>query len=417
MSGPDQNGQVVIKTEVPTTPTKESLVMTVPLVPTTQTIVKSEPVGPPSGPVVTTMAGLTQPQVKQEPVVGGTALVMSPEPLVNMPMGIQLPTQPLPQIPVQLPTQPVPITAAAQAMAQAAGLPPGTQAAIVEGEDGEQQIYIIQTADGSEIPVEGAEIVVAGNAGMAMPVAAPGGTGEEQVFETVSALEQLSRSGHVVTEGGELLQVYEEVVLPDGTSAKLDESGEVVTTDSNGVGGLTHPGVGSLSLPTTPLPPHSLPVGQFVAAAVADGGLSLGGQEAAAALAGRGQVGELTCMDCGKLFKSKRSLFGHRKEKHSGVLENHTCPECGKSFGRKSNLKAHRESLHYGKKFPCVYCERIFTNRSSMNQHIKKTHQGSGAVMTAGGDGSAATSPPAVDNGTDNGQTVIWHPQTTVMNI
>ena len=40
----------------------------------------------------------------------------------------------------------MPITAAAQAMAQAAGLPPGTQAAIVEGEDGEQQIYIIQTA-------------------------------------------------------------------------------------------------------------------------------------------------------------------------------------------------------------------------------------------------------------------------------
>ena len=102
MSGPDQNGQVVIKTEGPTTPTKESLVMTVPLVPTTQTIVKSEPVGPPSGPVVTTMAGLTQPQVKQEPVVGGTALVMNPEPIVNMPMGIQLPTQPLPQIPVQV---------------------------------------------------------------------------------------------------------------------------------------------------------------------------------------------------------------------------------------------------------------------------------------------------------------------------
>jgi uncharacterized C2H2 Zn-finger protein len=75
-------------------------------------------------------------------------------------------------------------------------------------------------------------------------------------------------------------------------------------------------------------------------------------------------------------FQSKRSLFGHKKEKHSGTTEIHTCPECGKTFGRKSNLKAHRDSLHYGKKFPCQYCERIFTNRSSMNQHVKKTHMG-----------------------------------------
>jgi uncharacterized C2H2 Zn-finger protein len=75
-----------------------------------------------------------------------------------------------------------------------------------------------------------------------------------------------------------------------------------------------------------------------------------------------------------KVGFASKSLFGHRKEKHSGVMEVHTCPECGKTFGRKSNLKAHRESLHYGKKFPCVHCDRIFTNRSSMNQHIKKTH-------------------------------------------
>ena len=105
-------------------------------------------------------------------------------------------------------------------------------------------------------------------------------------------------------------------------------------------------------------------------------------------------VSDLTCTDCGKLFKSKRSLFGHRKEKHSGVMEVHTCPECGKTFGRKSNLKAHRESLHYGKKFPCVHCDRIFTNRSSMNQHIKKTHMTTETainLLTAGGVNVAGT--------------------------
>ena len=82
----------------------------------------------------------------------------------------------------------------------------------------------------------------------------------------------------------------------------------------------------------------------------------------------------LVCPDCGKLFTSKRSLFGHKKEKHLGAVEIFPCPDCGKNFSRKSNLKAHRDSLHFGKKFSCSFCEQIFTNRSSMNQHIKKTH-------------------------------------------
>lgn len=87
-----------------------------------------------------------------------------------------------------------------------------------------------------------------------------------------------------------------------------------------------------------------------------------------------GNMDRLVCTDCGKLFTSKRSLFGHKKEKHSGPVEVFPCTDCGKNFSRKANLKAHRESLHFGKKFPCAFCERIFTNRSSMNQHIKKTH-------------------------------------------
>jgi len=94
-----------------------------------------------------------------------------------------------------------------------------------------------------------------------------------------------------------------------------------------------------------------------------------------------GNHDKLACADCGKLFTSRRSLFGHKKEKHSGALDIFTCPECGKNFSRKSNLKAHRDSLHFGKKFACHHCTRIFTNRSSMNQHIKKTHLIHNAVL------------------------------------
>ena len=47
----------------------------------------------------------------------------------------------------------------------------------------------------------------------------------------------------------------------------------------------------------------------------------------------------LVCPDCGKLFTSKRSLFGHKKEMHTGAVEIFPCPDCGKNFSRKSNLK------------------------------------------------------------------------------
>ena len=52
-----------------------------------------------------------------------------------------------------------------------------------------------------------------------------------------------------------------------------------------------------------------------------------------------GNMDRLICPDCGKLFTSKRSLFGHKKEKHTGAVEIFPCPDCGKNFSRKSNLK------------------------------------------------------------------------------
>ena len=47
------------------------------------------------------------------------------------------------------------------------------------------------------------------------------------------------------------------------------------------------------------------------------------------------------CNVCNKVFKSKLSLYGHKREMHQGTPEVHACPKCGSGFGRKSNLRAH----------------------------------------------------------------------------
>ncbi len=89
-----------------------------------------------------------------------------------------------------------------------------TEASAEVKHEAPQHIYIIQTTDGT-IPVEASEVMVA----------------DETVYETVSALEQLSRGQVVATEGGELLQVYEEVVLPDGGTGELVDVAEVEVGD------------------------------------------------------------------------------------------------------------------------------------------------------------------------------------------
>ena len=64
-----------------------------------------------------------------------------------------------------------------------------------------------------------------------------------------------------------------------------------------------------------------------------------------------GNMDRLVCPDCGKLFTSKRSLFGHKKEKHSGPVEVFPCTDCGKNFSRKANLKVRTAGVRGGKSY------------------------------------------------------------------
>ena len=92
-----------------------------------------------------------------------------------------------------------------------------------------------------------------------------------------------------------------------------------------------------------------------------------------------GANSDYSCRDCGKIFKSKRSFYGHWKEMHSGATEVHSCPECGKKFGRRSNLKAHREKLHQVKKFRYQKRSDVVIKGSK-----KKSEQVSGGLVIEG---------------------------------
>ncbi|XP_048258683.1 uncharacterized protein LOC124137725 [Haliotis rufescens] len=81
-----------------------------------------------------------------------------------------------------------------------------------------------------------------------------------------------------------------------------------------------------------------------------------------------------SCDICGKVFKHKRYLIGHRK-RHFGT-KNFNCNECGKAFYEKCTLKAHEqihlESSDREYRFVCPFCGNRYTSKSNFNDHLNK---------------------------------------------
>ena len=77
----------------------------------------------------------------------------------------------------------------------------------------------------------------------------------------------------------------------------------------------------------------------------------------------------LICHDCDKFFTSKRSLMGHKKEKHSGPVKSFKCVDCGKEFSRKSNLKYHKNSCFRFRHFTAK------DDKREKMENLSKEHQ------------------------------------------
>ena len=93
------------------------------------------------------------------------------------------------------------------------------------------------------------------------------------------------------------------------------------------------------------------------------------------------------CSQCPKKYKSRTSLYCHRKNKHGN--NKHKCPDCEKSFPFPSTLKIHSKkhanatsSLSPSppvpeakKDFACKFCDKAYPLQAALNFHMTRCAQ------------------------------------------
>ena len=103
------------------------------------------------------------------------------------------------------------------------------------------------------------------------------------------------------------------------------------------------------------------------------------------------------CVDCGKSYKTMKSLAVHRKSHtglrpyschksfvrkdimqehargHDPTQPNYVCQECGMGFARRFSLQAHIFHHNPDNRFKCSLCQKSHLTRSNLRRH-EETH-------------------------------------------
>ena len=84
------------------------------------------------------------------------------------------------------------------------------------------------------------------------------------------------------------------------------------------------------------------------------------------------------CEVCGRKFTEKRSLNLHLKTIHGvGDVKTFQCDVCSQVFKEKGNLKKHLAVVHgFGdvKTFQCELCSKVFNRKGNLNVHVRNVH-------------------------------------------
>ncbi|KAK7475534.1 hypothetical protein BaRGS_00033223 [Batillaria attramentaria] len=82
------------------------------------------------------------------------------------------------------------------------------------------------------------------------------------------------------------------------------------------------------------------------------------------------------CLQCDKVYRSKRNLDRHTAHAHSqNRTYKFTCEFCGKGVDSKSLLQDHIALHHLGiKRYTCEHCDQRFVCRPTLRRHVLREH-------------------------------------------
>ena len=86
-----------------------------------------------------------------------------------------------------------------------------------------------------------------------------------------------------------------------------------------------------------------------------------------------------SCEMCGKQFNYSPNLYSHIKKYHSELYNNSNqveiipCEICSKPY-KKYELATHKRAVHELQKLKCYFCDKDFSYKSNLHNHIKNYH-------------------------------------------
>ena len=86
------------------------------------------------------------------------------------------------------------------------------------------------------------------------------------------------------------------------------------------------------------------------------------------------------CDQCDYQSPRRQDLKHHVKKIHEGIKNfgqtlSHVCKQCGELFYRKFKLTLHIQSVHEGIKYKCNKCEKQYSGKNGLQQHIRYEHE------------------------------------------